>query len=455
MANIDATLLMKEISKDKYHDDIVVLCVNHDLSDDILLGYYLGYIFNDVTYIAVPYGDSEFTREYRELLKKCYTAKKEDGKYRFYFNEEPIDISTFDIPDCMDLLVTIAVAREIIPKIQQGKKLLVVEDGGHFSEIMENLVSIFPILDGKIIGSVEQTTSGTKLIARKKINRYPQISVSRSNIKTKCESIFIGQSIVAELNDFLRFMNVTINFRHIVLLGYGIIGYKVDAALDPYKCKIDVVDIDEKIRNVATSKGHKAYKCFNKELFNSDTIVIGDCGTNSFDLNDLKMFMQAKGERLYLCSGSSKDVEFRKFLDLVYGRIKDEQFNVELVENINYHKKYLVSYQGITKEVILISDGLPVNLVRASEFSVPDSVMDIVLSEIIECAEYLSKPHNLENRLYLVGNADSPLSGEFENELIDKWARVNKMELDISKIDEILEPHPELDYLRTKIFLTE
>jgi len=452
MADVNATLLMKETVKDKYYDDIVVLCVNHDLSDDILLGYYLEKMFNDSTYVAVPYGDGNVTRDYRALLKKCYHAKMENGEYQFYFNEEPITISTKDIPDCMDLLVTIAVAREIMPKIKEGKKLLVVEDGGHFSYIMENLISIFPELEGKIIGSVEQTTSGTKLVAKQNIKRYPQISVARSNVKMKFESIFIGQSIVGELNDFLRLMNVTINFRHIILLGYGNVGYKVGAALQPYKCNIDVVDSSEVIRNVARKDGIAAHASFTKELFSENTIIIGNCGVNSFSIDDLKLFMSGKANKLYLCSGSSKDVEFRLFIDLAKGRTKDDDFIIRLEEDINYHKTYSVTYKGISKTVILVADGLPVNMIRASEFSVPDSVMDIVLSEMIDCADYLVKPNKLENRLYLLGDLDSPLSKEYEDDLIRRWMKVNDINKELSSLEALLEPHPELDYLRKAIF---
>jgi len=452
MANIDATLLMKETVKNRYHDDIVVLCVNHDLSNDILLGYYLEKMFNDLTYIAVPYGDGTHTKDYRALLKKCYHAKYENGNYQFYFNENPITVSTEDIPDCMDLLVTIAIKREIIPKIKEGKKLLVVEDGGHFSYIMNNLVNIFPELNGNIIGSVEQTTSGTKLVAKQKINTYPQISVARSNVKMKFESIFIGQSIVGELNDFLRLMNVTINFRHIILLGYGNIGYKVDAALKPYKCNIDVVDIEKAIRDVANNNGLKAYDSFKQDLFEEDTIIIGTTGTNSFSIDDLKLFMTANAERLYLCSGSSKDVEFKLFIDLIKGRIKDDDFTIELIENVNYHKTYNVTYHEKTKTVILICDGLPVNLIRASEFSVPDSVMDIVLSEMIDCSEYLVNTHTLENKLYLLGDIDSPLSKEYEDNLIIKWMEVNRINKDVSSINDLLDPHPQIELLRKAIF---
>jgi len=452
MANVNATLLMKETVKGKHYDNIVVLCVNHDLSDDILLGYYLEKMFDDVTYVAVPYGDGNVTRDYRALLKKCYHAKTENGKYQFYFNEEPITVSTKDIPDCMDLLVTFAVARQIIPKIKQGKKLLVVEDGGHFSYIMENLISIFPILEGNIIGSVEQTTSGTKLVAKQNIKRYPQISVARSNVKMKFESIFIGQSIVGELNDFLRLMNITINFRHVILLGYGNVGYKVKAALLPYKCNIDVVDTSETIRNVALKDGLNAYESFSKELFNENTIIIGNCGVNSFSVDDLKQFMLSKSNKLFLCSGSSKDVEFRLFIDLAKGRTINNDFTIELLEDINYHQTYSVTYLGVTKTVVLICDGLPVNMIRASEFSVPDSVMDIVLTEMIDCAEYLVNPNNLENRLYLLGDIDSPLSKEYEDDLIFRWMKVNEINKDISSLGKLLEPHPELDYLRKEIF---
>jgi len=452
-ANIDATLLMKEFSSGKHYDNIVVLCINHDLSNDILLGYYLEKMFDDLTYVAVPYdSDGEVTRDYRALLKKCYHAKKEDGEYQFYFNEKPFTVSTEDVPDCMDLLVTYAVAREIIPKIKEGKKLLVVEDGGHFSYIMENLMQIFPELEGNIIGSVEQTTSGTKLVAKQHITRYPQISVARSDVKMKFESIFIGQSIVGELNDFLRLMNITINFRHVILLGYGNIGYKVRPALIPFKCNIDVVDIEKRIRDVANKDGLDAYSCFSKELFNEDTIIIGNCGVNSFSNDDLKLFMQSKANRLYLCSGSSKDVEFRKFIDLAKGRIDDPDFKIELVEDINYHKTYNVTYLGVEKTVILICDGLPVNMIRASEFSVPDSVMDIVMTEMVACSEYLINPHNLENRLYLLGDKDSPISKEYEDELIMKWMKVNKINKDFSSLQELLEPHPEIEYLRKAIF---
>ena len=130
------------------------------------------------------------------------------------------------------MLITAAVAKDILPEIRRGMRLFIIEDGGYHSQTIDNLEEIYPELIGSIIGSVEQTTSGTRILSSKTHYSYPSVSIARSEIKMCLESVFIGQKIVEELSSFIAYTNQFLNYRDVMMIGYGIFGRAVTKKLD-------------------------------------------------------------------------------------------------------------------------------------------------------------------------------------------------------------------------------
>ncbi len=145
-----------------------------------------------------------------------------DKTFSLKRNEVSLRIRTHNLVDCMDMLITVSVAKDILPEIKKGKRLFIFEDGGYHPITIDNLEEIYPDLKGKIIGSVEQTTSGTKILSSRSSSHYPSLSIARSEIKMCLESVFIAQKIVEELSSFIAYTNHFLNYSKVLMIGYGI-----------------------------------------------------------------------------------------------------------------------------------------------------------------------------------------------------------------------------------------
>ena len=449
MLDINTVPLLIETTKGKKYNDIVALCINHDIRNDYLFGYYAGNMFSEVTYIAVPYNsNSDKTSDYRKLFSNCFHARKTENGYAIYHNEKLIKATAPDVVYVMDTMITLAIAQLIIPKIKEGKKLIILEDGGNYCSITNNLEEIFPELKGNVIGSIEQTTSGTAIAIKSKKN-YPQISVARSKVKMNLESIFIGQAIISEISACLRFINEVLSYKKIIIIGYGIVGRSLRVPLNGYRCNIDVLDIDEKIRNVAIKDGFKAYSSLTESNFEKDTIMIGCTGKQSFTEEMLLSFINGKANKLFLFGASSKNFDFKYFIDLIDD--KNSKFRINKTKTYTYADEYKIEYKGIEKNILLFGNGLPINLLRASEVPVIDGVMDSVFTEMADGAKLLVDKHDiLDNKLYLLGSSDFILGREYEIGIIKKWFNINNLYFN-EDADNLLGSHPETDYLRNKL----
>ena len=449
MINVNTVPLLIETTKGNKYNDLVAICINHDISNDYLFGYHAGNMFSEITYIAVPYNsNSDKTSEYRKLFSNCFHARKTEDGYAIYHNEKLIKANAPDVVYVMDTMITIAIAQLVIPKIKEGKKLIILEDGGNYSSITSNLEEIFPELKGNVIGSIEQTTSGTAIALKSKKN-YPQISVARSKVKMNLESIFIGQAIISEICACLRFINEVLSYKKVIIIGYGIVGRSLRIPLNGYRCNIDVLDIDERIRNVASKDGLNVYSSLSESNFDKDAIVIGCTGKQSFNEDMLISFINGKANRVFLFGASSKNFDFRYFIDLIDD--KNSKYKVTKIKSYTYVDEYKIEYNGIEKNIFLFGNGLPINLIRASEVPVIDGVMDSVFTEMADCAKLLVNKHDsLDNKLYLLGTPEFILNRDYEIEIIKKWFNINNLYF-TEDVDNLLNAHPETDYLRNKL----
>lgn len=216
------------------------------------------------------------------------------------------------------------------------------------------------------------------------------------------ESIFIGQAIISEVNASLRFINEVLSYKKVIIIGYGIVGRSLRAPLKSFRCNVDVIDIDEKIRNVAIKDGLNAYSSLTESNFEKDTIIIGCTGKQSFNEEMLLSFIKGKANRLFMFGASSKNFDFRYFIDLIDA--KNSKYKINKIKTYTYAEEYKIEYEGIEKYILLFGNGFPINLIRASEFPVIDGVMDSVFTEMADCAKLLVNKHDsLENKLYLLG----------------------------------------------------
>ena len=175
-------------------EDVVVLHINHCMDNTFYFNDVLKSLFAHVTLLTPPYSNQDIPDGYPG---SCYHGVRRDGVYHLMKNRVELDCCGTDFLASTMLLLEEAFRRDLIPLLRQGKKLLIIEDGGYHFEALPRVKRLFPEVEARVIGVVEQTTSGTRRSMSRQGYRYayPCASVARSDIKMHVESIFIGQRI--------------------------------------------------------------------------------------------------------------------------------------------------------------------------------------------------------------------------------------------------------------------
>lgn len=415
--------LLREYTQNlKKHEDIILLHINHDVGNSYSFNAFLENAFGKVIFIPVSY-DEEQEHSTRTTFQK-------------------------DIEEQIEHILS----EEIIPSAESGKRLIVIEDGGYFLPVYIRTVRKYPRLEGKILGVVEQTTSGTRRTLSHSTNNrlgFPCASIARSKVKMELESVFIGQRVVEELSLFLYSANNFLNFGNVLIVGYGIVGRSVFKSLSSYSCKVSVYDNDEIIRETARRDNCKVYSEICADMFQSDTILIGCVGSSIFSKEMLRAFMDGEAEKLYLASASSKNYEFLLFIEMARGEKSVDGIALTLKEKHGYFTVYELEGNGRKKQVLLFAEGMPVNFFRKNVISLTDRMIDIVFLEMLMLAEIMCDK-SLADGMYLLGGSEELKPFIDEEELLKKWFSINRASLGKSP-EEMLRPHPNSDYLRRPV----
>ena len=407
-------------------EDVVVLHINHCMDNTFFFNDVLRSLFAHVTLLTPPYSNQDIPDGYSG---SCYHGVRRDGVYHLMRNRAELGCCGMDFLSATMRLLEEAFRRELLPLLHQGKKLLIMEDGGYHSEALPRLRRLFPELEGSVIGVVEQTTSGTRRSMSRQGYRYayPCASVARSDIKMHVESIFIGQRIVEELALMLYEADAFFPFHSVLLVGYGVVGRSCRMALQGRFCQVEAYDTDPRVRLVAERDGVLAYSGPVPEMFSWDTIVIGCVGAPSFGEEMLRAFLEGRGTSVYLASGSSKEVEFSYFLRYLAGREAEIPGLVPKGrETGEWYSCYRFRYCGKEKNVYLMAEGKPVNFYREGVVSLTHRVIDLVFTEMLRMALYLCRNRNIPPQLYILGE-DNPITRAIsEQEMLHSWFRENR-----------------------------
>ena len=445
-------MIIDSVLKENFNGkDIVVLHVNHCMDNSFYFSEAMKRLFYEVVFIGVPYNDKEVDTD---CSFRYYYGKNKKGIFELYQGKKLFQITAQGFTQATELLIERALHRDILPLLRQGKKLLIIEDGGYHYSIIRRTISQYPFLQNQILGSVEQTTSGTvKCINSSKGSGYlyPCTSIARSDIKMHVESRFIGHRVVEELSSFLYTANTFLDFHNVLILGYGIVGRRVARDLREKRCNIIVYDTDDYIARIAQAEGFKTASAISSGHFPKCTILIGNAGDDSFTADMLTAFLQAKADTLYLASSSSQDREFKTFLNMTSEIIPYPE-GLTLLEEVpeEYYTAYHFLYQGKKKTIYLIAQGMPVNFYRKDVISLTYSIIDLIFSEMLSIGITLCRDTSIPPKLYLLGEGDGFMPYLTEEELTRLW--FDKYDLIYGEeIQEILDSHPGSDYLRNKL----
>lgn len=431
--------------------ETIVLHVNHCMDNSFYFSEAMKRLFYEVIFIGVPYNANEVNPN---CTFRYYYGKNKKNRFELYQGKQLFHITDCGFSEATELLIDRALQKEILPLLQQGKKLLIIEDGGYHYPVVRRLLQQYPFLQKQILGSVEQTTSGTVKCVnnyRKNEYLYPCTSIARSDIKMHVESRFIGHRVIEELSNFLYTANTFLDFHNVLILGYGIVGRRIAKDLQEKQCNITIYDTDDYIAGIARREGFQTASVISPNHFPKSTILIGNTGEDSFTFHMLTAFLKSSADTLYLASSSSQDREFRTFLDMIKGLLPYPE-GLRFLEEVSadYFTIYHFLYQERPKTIYLIAQGLPVNFYRKDVISLTHSMIDLIFSEMLSMGISLCRNISLKPGLYLLGADEGFMPYLTEEELIHLW--FNKYDLSWGNgIPEILDCHPGSDHLRYKL----
>ncbi len=363
-------ILKSEVQKTEkpLFDKYVLILILHLLRDSISLIEAFakaGADPSDMFIIGIPYSS------------KASVVKELKKTFKVFTPSFPIDEKVVEIVE-----QALEVCKE------KGKKLLIIEDGGYAVPIIHGW-KIETTKDGGYIkvpipkklretfkycmGAVEQTAQG--VWRDKEIElRIPVLTIASSELKKVLEAPEVGNAVVRNVQELLTKKGDFIRGRNLSVIGYGTIGSEIAKALrDNGAVVVGVADINP--INLIAARFDGFYTDSSINLVTRSNIIIGATGHCSIGRETISKIAES-GKDVVLVNASSKRVEI----------------DVDALEELKDTKRSTdigTEYQMPEgNKILLLADGYPVNFYGGSE-SVPDKIMDVILTELFLCAKKL------------------------------------------------------------------
>lgn len=461
MKNDDMLLLTRTADQmgSALGENVIVLHINHCMENSFEFSRILSKVFKKVLFIGAPYNDRKVPVE--DSFDGYYAQPSEKGHSLYRRDKKLCDVEGSFV-EVVRALIEKSVEIDIYPFIENGGKLLVIEDGGYHYQMFRDISDKYPLLMSNTIGAIEQTTSGTVRgyhIGRERNYLYPHLSVARSDIKMNVESHFIAERVIEELSGFLYGINTFMDFHKVLLIGYGVIGRRIAQVMSERPVKLMVCEKNEDILKIAEGDGHRSFKETDPTCFDADTIIIGNTGCASFNEKMLTDFAKGKAHKLFLASSSSQDEEFWNFLCMIRG---DKPFpdgitlkgHKEFYGVDEYELSCMVDGQEKIKKICLIAKGLPVNFFRPDVISLTNCMIDLIFTEILMLAKWVCENQDAERRLYLLGRSKEISEYCSEEKLFRDWLEIYgfSYEEDMARL---MDAHPLGEKLRAHMLFED
>ncbi|MBU1131532.1 hypothetical protein KJ840_05370 [Patescibacteria group bacterium] len=259
-----------------------------------------------------------------------------------------------------------------LTKITKENKLILIDIGGYFSFIANDIKKVF---GDKFIGIIEDTENGYQKYKSRGDFDFPIITVARSPLKNN-EDHLVGQSVVFSTEALLREQGIFLNNKKVGVIGFGKIGNGILSSLKDKGCDISVYDKNSTTLITAYSKG---YKILNKnKIVKGSDLIFCATGNLAFKGDDFR----------YLKNGAF----------IVSVTSSDDELDTRWLEK-NYTKEKIASH--ITKydhnghHFYLLNKGNAINFIHgggAGDF------IQLVQKEIIDGVIYMAT-NKLENKI--------------------------------------------------------
>lgn len=372
---------------------------------------------------------SEDNKEYFSLAKyysdlkghEIFSKELETERLKFYEAMKKISVYFF--------------LHRLEKTIFENKKILVIEDGGYLSPILneymfldrtigeiyeefsiptklESSKKLKDILDEFLIGTIEHTRNGYDKLQKVKSQfqkfETTTYSIAISNEKVIEESKEVAHSILSAIESILHGQGKILSKRNIIILGAkGNIGsflvrYLLGGRLHDTNLKLVEVDLKCNEKN----SGYKFLSDIPKNEFLDLDLFIGVIG-DSILKSDLIKELILKGNKrdLFFASGSTKTVEFSDLTEYIYSildnpNILTEDLSIQISKILdpqtlmNQGSLVKLKSKKVEKNLYFLGDLSPINFLY---YGVPTETMDKILAQLIQISLGMVKNYNAKN----------------------------------------------------------
>lgn len=272
---------------------------------------------------------------------------------RGYQIHTPDVVDPNDIAPAYEHAVKAALARAVERAQQDGRPILIIDDGGKASAVAARE---YPHA-AHLFRGVEQTMRGVTEIglvekAEGRSLGFPVVDVARSPLK-RHEIPKIGAQVVQEIEKLLLGVGLeAVAGREATVMGFGSIGLGVAGALRNAGARVTVWDIDEDVRREAARAGFDV-PAHREDALRGKSIIVGTTGKRSITREDLVLLEH----QCVLASASSRDVE----IDLTTNRDVATE-TVPLLSAGRGDRRFITRvWRFADKDLVVLRNGFPLN----------------------------------------------------------------------------------------------
>ena len=354
----------------KPHDETIIVYHSHILYSSIDL-------IKHLAYIAGPRNTFILEKPY-STLPHAFGKIAEGGVQTYQMKIDPQLSYEYAIKRNIDFFWH-AIQEHMQRSEQKIKKIIVISDG---ADVL--LSPLIQTLKGVQVIGIEQTERGLLRLQHAK-QRFPIVSIARSNAKKQFESPFIAASALAKIKS----AGLLDKSKHVGVVGIGSIGKEIIRILNTYGITPLVYDPFIKQHDDIIQANSL------EDLVQDADIIIGTTGTDCLR----GMFIERlKGKKTFI-STSSSNVEFDYLFDLA--------------------KTYANKFEDITLPITkhftakILNGGYPINFDRVKEWESLENIQltrGLIYASVFEALNTRSSKRKITN-----------INPKLEKEVIRKW----------------------------------
>lgn len=299
-------------------------------------------------------------------------------RQRGYRIETPLVVDPNDITAAYERAVEGALARAVERAQQDGKPILLIDDGGKASAVASRK---YPHL-AHLFRAVEQTTRGLTELQNIEQERggpvpFPVVDVAKSPLKAH-EMPKIGAQVVGEIDKITRLIGMeVVAGKDVMVTGFGPIGRGVALALRDRGARVTIWDQDPAVRARAVADGFVSPDD-RGQAFAGKALIVGATGHRSVTRDDIALM----GHECVLASASSRDVE----IDLSVNRDRDVE-TVPLLTAGRGDRRFVTRVwrfgdgdgdksgdKNGAKDIVVLKNGFPLNFNGDYETGTPEDI---------------------------------------------------------------------------------